>query len=784
MTWSPDGLALTLSDDDRARMADVDGLAQLGASGIELLLAGLGDRSWAVRRAVVHALAKLGEDAVPGLTKILRERDTNENRLAAAVDALSASSADVTDAALALCGDAELPETICDGIQVLGRVMATRAIPRLAAFTSHPNDNVAVAAIEALGRIGGPETVEALIGAIETRHFFRTFPAIDVLGRTGDPRAVEPLVSLLEEPMYASAAVRALGHSGQAIAVPWLGKLCSRGADASVRMAAAALADLVELHESRYGFTPALRAALDDVSLSGTSDRMRGALAAAGASERIAIAKVLGWLGDESAVVALIDLLEEEATREAAAGALRRLGAKANPLLVAAIRMGDSAKRERLLPLLGHGGFGAESLAACLSDREPAVRALACEALARRGDTALVPMIFRLIGDPNPRVSQAASAAIHSLGSLETKKLALEEARSSDVRVRRAALRILGYFGYPEALELLIEAMNDEDERSRESAIAGLPLIDDPRARQALVAAAGHAEAKSRASAMRALGQTSRSEPVVAVLRAGVHDPDPWVRYYACQSLAKLKVDGITEALVHLMDDEAGQVRVGAVEALAQIGDELALSALSRAASSTDDDISRAALVGLGIARDPRTIPLVRDALASVDPSTRLVAVSVLAEFDAPEVVPLLARAASDPDQGVRNAAVGFLSTRPGLAATQALVDKLGEVAERDKVIAALAVAPEMRAEGILIALETADHERARFLISALLRGRRAASIATVADVLHSQNPIARRAAVEAIASINTKDTIEVLRRATSDSDAEVRRIAIMALRD
>ena len=47
------------------------------------------------------------------------------------------------------------PAVICDAVQVLGRRRAVRSVPLLTRLAEHENENVAMAAIEALGRIGG-----------------------------------------------------------------------------------------------------------------------------------------------------------------------------------------------------------------------------------------------------------------------------------------------------------------------------------------------------------------------------------------------------------------------------------------------------------------------------------------------------------------------------------------------------------------------------------------------------------------------------------------------------
>ncbi len=203
---------LLLSPEDRSRVDRVEALARSGADGVGALLDLLVDPSWAVRRAVVDALAGVGAPGIDGLCEVLLHKRDNEARLAAAVDALVASRGDVDSKMIAMASGDAAPPIVCDAVQVLGRRRVQEAIGLLAKLSTHVDDNVAVGSIEALGRIGGIDTVDALIAAVEARHFFRTFPAIDALGRTGDARAVLPLQNLLADPLYAPEAARALGE--------------------------------------------------------------------------------------------------------------------------------------------------------------------------------------------------------------------------------------------------------------------------------------------------------------------------------------------------------------------------------------------------------------------------------------------------------------------------------------------------------------------------------------------------------------------------------------------
>jgi HEAT repeat protein len=776
-------IPLALSPEDRQRVELVETLAREEA--VSRLVDLLDDRSWAVRRAVIAALARLGELAVAPLCEILRSRRDNEARLAATVDALSASSGNVLDAVASLL-ETPSPPVLCDALQVLGRRKEGPALGYVLEMADHEDDNVAVAAIEAMGRIGGKSTVDPLLAAVAERNFFRTFPAIDALGRTADPRAIQPLAALLEDPLYAAEAARALGRTAQEAAIPALAPLLAQRNDSLVRTAAMALVDLAQHHEMRFGASRMMAEALRSASSAGVaSARVCACLNGASPSEQLALVHVLGWIADDLSVAQLVEMLDAEgALRQAAVDALRGIGEPAAPHLLASLKAGSSSRRARLLPLVGFAQASIDAIVSCLDDADPSVRALACEALARAANTSVVPELFRLITDADARVAQAAAGAIQSLGSVETKRLALTEARSQDPRARRAALRIVSYFGYAEGLDILVAGAADADERIRETAIAGLPLLDDPRAKGTLLDVSRHAHAKTRASAIRALGSTTPAPEVVARLREALADEDPWVRYYACQSLAKLRVADAADLIIARMEDTAGQVRVAAVDALAHLRSDRALEALSRAAAESDPDIRRAAIVGLGTIREPKTLPLLRDVARSPDPATRLVAISALAEFSVPEVVPLLAHAASDPSENVRAAAIGFLATRAGDAATKALIDQLPNPAVRDRVIAALAVAPDGRAEGILSALESAGAELASWLVAALVRMRRPSGFAAIAAALAFENVEARRAAAAALAALGTREANDALRRvAAGDLDPEVRRYALAAMR-
>jgi HEAT repeat protein len=743
----------------------------------------LTDRSWTVRRAVIASLAAIGDPAVDALCTVLREGRDDETRIAAAMDALADSIGQPRHALVELTAD-ESPALVADAAAVLGRRRDSGAVDALIRLLGHRDDNVAVAAIEALGRIGGRRAVDALLAIVTSGRFFRVFPAMDVLGRSGDPRAVGPLAHLLAEPLYSADAARALAHTADRSAVAPLASLLDRPADAQVRIGAEAIADLRERYRERYGKSDAI----DDLvrraaSVPAACVRLTAAASGATSREQVAIASVLGVLGGETAASTLMHMLEApEPVASAAAAALELVGAAADLPVRRALREGDSVLRRSMLALIDRPS-ALEEVLLCLSDSDPAVRSLACDALARLGNPSSVRQLFRALSDPSPAVAQAAIAAIQTLGGADTDALARAAARSESPRVRRAALGILAYFGRPDAFDLFAAALDDPEESVREAAVVGLPYIDGARAVDALIALAHAPAARTRAVAMRAFPLCSFDPRATAALMKGLSDRDAWVRYYACQAIGRMRHEAAGDKVAALLDDPAGQVRIAAIESLSHLRSPMARAVLEEAARSHDPDLRRAALVGVGIARHPGALPILIEAARSRDSATRLIAVSSLASFDSDDALATLAAAVDDSHGGVRTAALSVLAASSSPAAVEILVGRLRRDPDEAAAARALATPAPGRIDELVRSLERADDDLAMMLTSALARMRGSPAATALVAAMSSHNPAARRAAASCLISLGTVDARAAVERASrEDPDPEVRGVCALLL--
>lgn len=768
---------------EQARLARLRTLLGSGPAGNAELLALRTDPSWAVRREVIAGLAQLGEAVLEPLVLSLRDERDDETRIAATVDALVASTGNVEAQLAALRASAD-PALLADVGQILGRRRNPASIPSLAELARHSDDNVAVAAIEGLGRVGGRAVVDVLVQATRSDSFFRTFAAIDVLGKSQDPRAVPALAALLQIPHYAYAAAAALGRTCDRAAVAALAPLLASPVDSLVRAIALALADLRQAHAERFGTAAPIDTAVQRSASKAATRRLLQCAAGANVQEQVAIHVLLGCLGNPAAVPALLHGLDgPPSVARAAAEALDRLASDSEEQRVVALWEGNDVRRQALLPGM-RSGRATDAIVACLHDPNPIVRRLACEALARIGSRRAVPDLFERLADASPAVAQAATAAIVSLGYDETPALAVSAAGSAEPAVRRAAMRILAHLGTESALYVLEQAVEDADARVRDAAISGLSMFELPRAAELLLSLSERPLPQVRAAALRALGDGGwRDARVSERLGAALHDSDAWVRYYACQAFGKLRLDGHLEQLTRLVTDPAGQVRVAALEALSHLPGDRAFETMLEAAQADELDQRRTALIGLGLSRRSEALGVLLANASAEDAATRLITLSALTQLEAPETLAALARAARDPDESVRVAALGFLGERNGVEATEALAGLVTDPVLGARARAVLSTPHRHRVAGLSAALRGADDEQAMLLTGLLARLNQSEATEALFEAVTLPNGAARRAAVTTLGGLGSSEALALLQRLSlDDPDAEMRRVCALLL--
>lgn len=771
--------AFSMTAAERARIEHIDQLVVLGGAAVDELIAALSERSWTVRRAVVAALAALGDEAVGPLCAWLETVRSSEHAIAAAVDALAGSVGETATADVLALARRAHGAVLEDAARILGRRRSFEAVPLLRDLLSHADDNVAMSAIEALGAIGGSASIDALVALIESRNFFRTFPAMQVAARSGDPRVIGPLAALLHDETYRFEAARALGRTGSPLAIAPLAAMLSGADAATVRLVASALDELW----SRATWSGAVEHVLEtlQVRLAGTAEAFGGALAGGELAERLAVVRVLGAIGGVDAIDVLAPLLGSAELRTAASEAIQRLARAEPAALTRAFDSPDAEVRAVALTVVG-SARSAPAVRKLLTDEDAEVRARACDALARIGDTGAVRALFTTLGDANPRVAHAAAAAIQSLGTAETPELALAALASSSPNLRRQALRIMAYLGHERAFDVVCAATGDPDLRIAELAVGALAALSDPRVDGVLAELARSPREGLRAAVMRAAGHRE-SDAMYALLELGVADDAAWVRYYACQGLGRAARVTATPRLMDRLADATPHVRVAAIEALARLDTPHSWQLLMSLARSRDPDEQRAALVGIGQHTEPAAVTLLADAAESPDIATRLIALAGLARSRTALAHERLARAARDPVPEIRDAAVSLLAERDDAESAAILATLALSTPPEHPAHAAISRPSAVRIAEIVSRLASAREGDITVLTSALARMRSDDATRALFEALVSPSASVRRDAATALVGSGAAGAVAAVRKlAAEDPDPEVRRACAAAV--
>lgn len=506
----PRASAVLLVALDNPDVSDVRALAArgLGETGdpevVPALIDALRDWRLEVRAQAIRSLSELGDQrAIPALITAVEEDDEALHPgLHQALKTFSASAVEPLIASLR-SGSRQVRRRASRALAALGEL----SLESLSEALDDPVVRVRASACEALGELGRPAALPALIARLDDEHPEVRLAAVEALRRLGSPAAVEPLIRSLADP---EGPVR--------------------------HKAAQALADLGEPDWQRL-----VQGYAEDFLNLGQSDDERAldvlvrALSRQRGAGRAHAAKALGTLRDPRAVAPLIDALDQDdaEARRAATKALCQMGEVAREPLMSRFldRDGTSPEvRAELALALGHlGGSGPlEPLLRALGEPSPVLRSCAASALGRLGRAEALEPLVELLADPEGEVRRCAAQALYELGdkgwrnwiegddedwlrlghARDRRALGVLRAvlkRGLDPAGRRKIAEALGRHGGEGALEPLTTLLDDGDPEVRARAAESLGQLDHPQAPDRAVAAAADLAPEVRLAAARAL---------------------------------------------------------------------------------------------------------------------------------------------------------------------------------------------------------------------------------------------------------------------------------------
>ena len=320
-------------------------------------------------------------------------------------------------------------------------------------------------------------------------------------------------------------------------------------------------------------------------------------------------------------------------------------------------------------------------------------------------------------------------------------------------RDRAFAAELLGRVGSAKAVPVLLEtvqATRTEDADVREIALRALARIADPQA----------------------VG------PLIEALRTA----EPWLAPRIADILSR-HGDLVTDPLLPILEQPGREpARAWAANILGDVGAQRAFPVLVRSLGDLQDEVRAKSASALGRLGDRRAVPyLLEHLLSDPAPFVRARIAGALGQFGSADVIDRLVRTLGDPAWWVRMRSVEAL-------------EQIGEIAEGPLLVALDDADPEIRSRAAvalerlgvparLVGMVERDDRAAdagELLVKLAIAGARE----LLAELLLHRSPRVRLAMVDAVRRAGRRDLApELVRAASSDSDADVRAAAFDTLR-
>ncbi|MFK0734561.1 MAG: HEAT repeat domain-containing protein [Gloeotrichia echinulata HAB0833] len=517
-----------------------------------------------VRGSATKALGEIGSDeAIAGLLKLLTKADfgirANQYVRESAVDALGEIGSELAVSSLLKLIDYSDSSVRRSAAKALGKIGTENFTSALLKLLDDSDSDVRETAVKALCAIGSSAAISACLKSLGDPADWLNVNA-SVLGRIGSDTVISGLHKLTEDTnsRVRESVAEALGETGSEKAIPSLLKLMD-DSDSRVRRSAAealgkigsnlAIVALLQLLEDanpnvRKSAAKGLRKVLlDNIKAETTIATLIKLAKHHDFNMRWRVAEVLGEIGSDTAILSLLQLVEDthlagdtyHYVRKAAAKALGKIGSD----------------------------FAIPNLLKLLEDADSGVRASATEALGKIGSDFAIPGLLKLVRDSDSEVRNNVAWALGEIGSDTAIPDLIKLVEDSDIDVRWKASEALGKIGSDKAVPGLLKLTKHDSSDVCESAAEALGEIGSDTAIPGLTQLLVNSNAKVFWSAVEALGKIGSDKiipdliPTLSVVLIELmEDPNTDVRKKAAETLsefAKKHTEVVARHISHLL---------------------------------------------------------------------------------------------------------------------------------------------------------------------------------------------------------------------------------------
>ena len=453
------------------------------------------------------------------------------------------------------------------------------------------------------------------------------------------------------------------------------------------------------------------------------------------------VCKQLSIIGTEQAAPSLAKMLTDEKTSDMARYALERIpGAAVDEALVKALNKAKGKVKVGIINSLGERSAkqATGSLSRLLKDEDEEIALAAAAALGKIGGKpaagALAEALKQASGDLRMVFADAYLVCADKLAAAEDKDAAVtiyKKLYSSNepVRIRSAALVGMVSAAPDEAAKVVIDSISSDEPEMQSAAIGLVRQVPGTKIIKASAAELPRLAAAQQVQLLSALADRGDRAALPAVVRA-IESPEE-------------------------------SVRIAALKALGKVGEASTVDLLARVAASKDGAEREAARDSLYRLRDPATNDRILDGIDKAGAKVKVELVRSVGQRHIVGGVDKLLNTARDTDGDVRQESAKALRAVAGPEQVPALVELLRDAEDNTELTAI---------------------EKTIISVSGKSAVRNAGAVMAAIDSVEDIET--RCSLLRILGGIGDEDSLEILRQAVKDEDAEVRTAAIRALSD
>ena len=297
---------------------------------------------------------------------------------------------------------------------------------------------------------------------------------------------------------------------------------------------------------------------------------------------------------------------------------------------VDSVRSKANKQEEILLLGVRRDSASLEALIDLTSSRDPETRATAIDALSLRKDEKTLNSLMEATADKNAIVREKAARALGKLGGAGAVESIIQLLSDRSEGVREEAATTLGKIGSEKAVSALAKVLRDANMDVRLSAIEALGKIGDSRATRPLVSALGRENLKVRVEIYDALGAVADPEAVKPLLSA-IRDERVMGQEHIIRALGQIGDEPAVDGLIRLFGFlKTESLLEKLIITLRRIENEKVVPAIAAVLKHSSPRIQEKAASTLGLMKDKRAIPYLKDALRDPSDSVRIAAAKAI----------------------------------------------------------------------------------------------------------------------------------------------------------